>query len=92
MKKIMFPAVLLACLAWAAPVHAWDGFDADTADLVEIIPDRLPPIGGSVDVRSYENDSTMSCVVESVTRNKRTTEVVVRTPDGLRRILVMEGR
>ena len=50
------PAVIALCasLALPLPALAWDGFDADSADLVEIIPDALPnsqvmihqPLGG----------------------------------------------
>lgn len=94
MKKFLFLflAALAGCAALAATAHAWDGFDAKSADLVAIIPDRLPPIGGSVEVHNYDTDSSQTCIVESVTRNRRTTEVGVRAPDGELRILVMEGR
>lgn len=73
-------------------VLAWDGFDAATTDLVEITPDRMPAQGDTVDVRDYDNDASETCLVETVTRNARTVEVVVRTPKGVRRTLVMEGR
>lgn len=85
-------AALPALLLCARPVAAWDGFDADSAELVEIIPDALPVKGENVDVRDYSTDITTTCLVESVLRNSRTMEVVVRTPDGGRRTLVMEGR
>ena len=41
------PAVIALCasLALPLPALAWDGFDADSADLVEIIPDALPNKG-----------------------------------------------
>lgn len=83
------PAVIALCasLALPLPALAWDGFDADSADLVEIIPDAL-----TVDVRNYSNDETTTCLVVSVTRNSRTVEIVVRTPDGEAHTLVMEGR
>ena len=61
-------------------------------DLVEIIPDALPNKGETVDVRNYSNDETITCLVVSVTRNSRTVEIVVRTPDGEAHTLVMEGR
>ena len=78
------PAVIALCasLALPLPALAWDGFDADSADLVEIIPDALPNKGDTVDVRNYSNDETTTCLVVSVTRNSRTVEIVVRTPDG----------
>lgn len=54
------PAVIALCasLALPLPALAWDGFDADSADLVEIIPDALPNKGDTVDVRNYSNDET----------------------------------
>lgn len=85
-------AILLGCLLWPWAVLAWDGFDADTTDLVELTPDKLPSPGEAVEVRDYDTDATQTCLVESVARNSRTIEVVVRTSDGKRRILVMEGR
>ena len=45
-----------------------------------------------MDVRNYSNDETTTCLVVSVTRNSRTVEIVVRTPDGEAHTLVMEGR
>lgn len=92
MKYLLMAAWLgLACLI-APPCAAWDGFDADSADLVEIVPDAIPAPGTTVDVRVYDTDTTSTCLVESVTRNRRTIEVVVRDPDGTRRTLVMEAR
>ena len=52
----------------------------------------LPNKGDTVDVRNYSNDETTTCLVVSVTRNSRTVEIVVRTPDGEAHTLVMEGR
>ena len=71
---------------------AWGGFDAETADLVEVSPDRVPQRGDMVDVRNYDKDATENCLVESVVRNARTVELVVRAPGGATRTLVMEGR
>ena len=65
------------------PALAWDGFDADSADLVEVVPDRVPSKGDTVDVRNYDKDATETCLVESVARNARTVELVVRTPAGV---------
>lgn len=85
--------IYLTCLcAFAESVMAWDGFDAATADLVEITPDRIPRKGETVQVRFYEGDKNKVCTVESVTRNTMTIEVMVREPDGSTRILVMESR
>ena len=75
-----------------SPCLAWDGFDADTTELVEILPDVVPIPGQTIDVRSYDTDKTENCIVESVIRNRRTFEVAVRYPDGQKHILVMEGR
>ena len=92
MKNLLLMAALPALLLCTRPAMAWDGFDADSAELVEIIPDALPAKGENVDVRDYSTDITTTCLVESVLRNSRTVEVVVITPDGGRRTLVMEGR
>ena len=46
---------------------------------MEITPDRLPSQGDTVDVRNYDTDTSQTCLVETVTRNARTVEVVVRT-------------
>lgn len=85
-------AILLGSLFLPTLAAAWDGFDADTTDLVELTPDKLPAPGEAVEVRDYDTDSTQTCLVERVARNSRTIEVVVKTPEGKRRTLVMEGR
>lgn len=90
MKYLMLGAMLLSIPA--SIVWAWDGFDADTAELVEITPDAVPAAGDTVSVKSYDTDSTAVCVVENVQRNSRTIEVVARYPDGSLHTLVMEGR
>ncbi len=92
MKYLLIGALAPACLLSDQPAVAWDGFDADSSDLVEIIPDALPVAGENVDVRDYATDQTTTCLVKTVSRNSRTVEVVVRTPDGGTRTLVMEGR
>ncbi|MBE6442351.1 MAG: DUF5334 family protein [Desulfovibrio sp.] len=92
MKYLLCLAVLLGCLYGSGPAAAWDGFDADSADLVEVTPDRVPRKGDTVDVRNYDKDATETCLVESVTRNARTVELVVRAASGTRHTLVMEGR
>ena len=55
-----------------------------------MIPDRVPSKGETVDVRNYDKDVTETCLVESVARNARTVELVVRTPAGAMRTLVMK--
>ncbi len=92
MKHLLFGAAIAGCLLAPLTVPAWDGFDAATTDRVEIRPDRVPAQGDTVDVRNYDTDASEICLVESVTRNARTVEVVVSTPKGLKRTLVMEGR
>lgn len=91
LMKYAFIAAVLSCLSYSTCL-AWDGYNSDTADLVEIIPDSVPNIGATVDVRNYETDENTPCIVESVVRNRRTIEVIVRDPGGKRHILVMEGR
>ncbi len=90
-KRIQL-AILLASLFYGHNSLAWDGFDSESSDLVEIIPDRYPVQGETVDVRNYDKNDIQTCLVEIVTRNARTVEVVVRSPDGTRHTLVMEGR
>ncbi|MBQ4566650.1 MAG: DUF5334 family protein [Desulfovibrio sp.] len=92
MKHLFSWAALSVGLFMSQYAIAWDGFDADTTDLVEITPDKLPKAGDTVDVRNYESDTSQTCLVEAVSRNTRTVEVVVRAPGGQMRTLVMEGR
>ena len=93
MKKSLLLLPCCFCLLVGTPAAAWDGFDAETTELVEITPDRVPSRGETVEVRTYDGDTTETCLVESVIRNKRTVEVTVRTPQGnKRRTLVMEGK
>lgn len=85
-------SLCMALLLTAGTALAWDGFDAETSALVEILPEQVPVKGDTIDVRNYDTDTTETCLVESVLRNKRTIEVVVRTPQGnKRRTLVMES-
>lgn len=77
---------------YAGEARAWDGFDAESADLVEIIPDIIPQQGEEVEVRNHDTEKSMNCVVKSVTRNSRTIEVVVQDQNGKSYTLVMEGR
>lgn len=92
MKYLLTGAMLLGLCGLACSCMAWDGFDADTADLVEIIPEVIPEPGATVDVRIYDTDETITCLVDSVTRNRHTIEVVVRRPDGTKKTLVMENK
>lgn len=94
MKKYLFLFLgsTLLCLCSPRIVLAWDGFDAASADLVEVTPDHIPAKGDTVTVRNYDTENTQVCLVESVTRNTRTIELVVRTPTEEARTLVMEGR
>lgn len=90
--RVLSLPVLLALVLSAGTALAWDGFDAESSALVEILPDQVPAKGDTVDVRNYDTDTTETCLVESILRNKRTIEVVVRTPEGTkRRTLVMES-
>ena len=92
MKYLLTLGALLGCLCVSGPATAWDGFDADSADLVSVTPDRVPQKGDTVDMHNYDKDSTTTCLVQSVTRNARTVELVVRTASGTQHTLVMEGR
>lgn len=90
MKYIIFS--FLALFGNINIVLAWDGFDADSADLVEILPDLVPHPGQQIEVRNYDTDKSLNGVVKSVTRNSRTIEIVYIDQDGKPHTLVMEGR
>lgn len=92
MRYLLVGVALCGFFAGASLCVAWDGFDADTTDLVEILPDEIPDPGSTIDVRVYDTNETLTCLVDSVTLNRRTIEVVVRTPDGKRKTLVMESK
>lgn len=70
---------------------AWDGFDADTAELVEIVPPRVPHPGQKIEVRNYDTEKSSNGVVKSITRNSKTIEIVYIDQDGKLHTLVMEG-
>ncbi len=91
MKHVLMGIALLALLSLNVPASAWDGFDADTTELVEVIPDSVPETGDTISVKSYDTNNSVMGIVENVSRNKRTIEIVVRFPDGARHTLVMEG-
>lgn len=93
MKHLLIGMALPVWLALLpVPLAAWDGFDAETTDLVEIIPDELPMRGATVEVFNHDTDQGLACMVENITRNKKTVEIVVRDPSGKLRTLVMEWR
>lgn len=85
-------AITAVCLPFVCTntALAWDGFDADTTALVEITPAVIPAKGDNVDVKDSESETSVTCLVEQVTRNTRTVEISVITPDKLKRILIME--
>ncbi len=76
----------------AVTASAWEGFDAETTDLVSLSPDKTPSRGDTVEVHNYDKEKDETCVIEHITLNARTTEVIVRMRDGTLRTLVMEGR
>lgn len=88
------PAAVIACLIILFPFRAlaWDGFDAESSDLVEIIPEEVPASGAVITVKDRELDTLETCLVKSVKRNRRTIEVAAECPDGRLHTLVMEGR
>lgn len=91
--RYILTGVLAAFLFFlpALPALAWDGFDADSADLVEIVPDTVPAAGDTITVRNRDRNTEFTCIVIAVKRNSRTTEVSVRCQDDPARTLVMEG-
>ena len=92
MRYLLCLAALTGWLCVSGPAAAWDGFDADSADLVSVTPDRVPVKGETVDMHNYDKDTPETCLVETVTRNSRTIELVVRAASGTQHTLVMEGR
>lgn len=88
--KYLLLAMFFTC--GASPVWAWEGFDADTTELVEITPDAAPSPGDTITVKNYDRDAESKAVVESVRRNSRTMEVIVFFPDASKHTLVMQGR
>lgn len=88
MKRLSFITIGI-CLA--TPALAWEGFDADTTNIVEVTPEQLPSRGDKLSVRDYENETLMTCTVENVRRNKRTIELVVRCPEDSVHTLIMDG-
>lgn len=92
MRYLLAGILLLLLQIYADASAAWDGFDAASADLVEIIPDSVPAPGETISVKNHDLDRTDTCLVESIKRNKRTIEIVVMYPDNSLHTLVMEGR
>lgn len=92
MKILLSGALLLIALVCPLKALAWDGFDADSADLVQIKPETEPQPGYVVSVTNYDKDTTTEAIVLSVRHNLRTIEVVVQYPDNSVHTLVMEGR
>ncbi len=82
---------MMVC-GFAVTASAWEGFDAETTDLVSLSPDQIPSRGDTVEVHNYDKEKYDTCVIEHITLNTRTTEVIVRMQDGTLRTLVMEGR
>ena len=90
MKNLLFSLVMVC--GFAVPASAWEGFDAETTDLVSLSPDQVPSRGDTVEVHNYDKEKYETCVIEHITLNTRTMEVIVRMQDGTLRTLVMEGR
>lgn len=88
MKSLSFIAIWIGL---TTPALAWEGFDADTTNIVEVTPEQLPSRGDKISVRDYENETFLTCLVENVRRNKRTIELVVRCPEDSLHTLVMDG-
>lgn len=91
MNKTMCAGFVLAALLFACPAWAWDGFDAESAELVEITPAIIPSAGEVITLNNKDQDLIQDCTVINVTRNKATVEVVVQFLNGELHTLVMEG-
>lgn len=92
MKNTLFFLAFISYALLASDCGAWEGFDASNADLVEILHDSVPTPGSSVDVHNFDSNTIETCIVESVLRNRKTIEIVVRDPSGELKLFVMEGR
>lgn len=92
MKYIILTLSALCVCVNARPLPAWDGFDADSAELVEIIPDGVPQPGQEIEVLNHDKDTSSKGVVISVIRNRKTIEVAFQDSEGKLHIFVMEGR
>lgn len=92
MKYIILTLSALCVYIKAQPLLAWDGFDADSAELIEIIPDSVPQPGQEIEVLNHDTDTSSKGVVKSVIRNRKTIEVVFQDSEGKLHIFVMEGR
>ena len=82
--SVMLPpcGLILFLFLLSAPfAQAWDGFDADTAALIEVEPVRVPSEGDTITISYYRTDVRKTCLVEDVRRNPRTLELVVRCPE-----------
>ncbi len=91
--KYSVPALFLAAFAnCASAAFAWDGFDSESIELVEIQMDSDPGIGETLDIKYQESGITRTGIVQSVKHNKSTIEIAIRYPDNSLRTLVMEGR
>lgn len=91
MTYILLSLSVFVWLSYASPALSWDGFDADSTELMEVIPDLVPEPGQQIEVRNYETDKSVNGLVKIVTRNSRTIEIVYEDQDGKLHTLVMEG-
>lgn len=71
---------------------AWDGFDADSTALVEVIPDDIPRVGDIITLKNRDENTEEQCIVSSVHHNASTVEIVVKLVNGSEHTLVMEGK
>lgn len=92
MKYISCALIFAGFWICSASVFAWDGFDAESIELVEIGTEGIPASGETIEIRNQESGVTKTAIVQSMKQNQRTVEIVVRYPDNTVHTLVMEGR
>lgn len=77
MKKIIF----LFCFFLPISSFAWDGYDYETGDYIEIGKGNLVRTGREIEIYDYSDGSYKDVEVESIQRNGRTVEIEVYDND-----------
>jgi len=76
MKKAMV-ALLMAMAMMAAPGWAWDGFDADTGDAVEIDKGNTVRPGRDIEIYNWNTGEYQDVTVDSIQRRGNSVEVEI---------------
>lgn len=75
MKKIML--IIMILFAQAEFLYAWDGYDYDNDNFVEIEEGNLVRSGNDIEVYSYGSGEYHDVTVESITRYGNSVELEV---------------